>query len=378
METVQPQTHSNQQKQPSQAQKLLKRAAQVAVANAIGKKVALGALKVGLWVAAIALGLFLIIGLIWVLGGTIATILQPPKQEPGELTNVGTIASVKYAEYINEAAQKHRVAPELIASVIRQESDFQKNAQNPRSGASGLMQLLPPTAKEMGLKGDIFDPKANIMAGTKYLAYLLERYKNHENQVSLALAGYNAGMGNVDKDLKAGGDGIPNFAETQQYVKNVLSYQAQYKSLVMDGKIQLTGGTMGGSSPHKYPQKNANTAGVDPWRFYNRQCTSYVAWKLNDAGIPFHNTMKGGRFSNAENWDDNAKKLGYKVNKTPKPGAVAQWDAGAFGHSHFGHVAYVTKVEGTNITIEEYNYRPYSFSQRIIPSSLVSNYIHFQ
>lgn len=133
----------------------------------------------------------------------------------------------------------------------------------------------------------------------------------------------------------------------------------------------------GGSGADKYP-KNASTSGVDAWGFYNRQCTSFVAWRLNDAGTSFHNTMKGGRFSNATNWANNAKKLGYKVNNKPAVGAIAQWNDGAFGHSGYGHVAYVTAANGSKITIEEYNYKKYSFSRRTLPVSQVSNYIHFQ
>ncbi|GGA47194.1 secretion protein [Kroppenstedtia guangzhouensis] len=133
-----------------------------------------------------------------------------------------------------------------------------------------------------------------------------------------------------------------------------------------------------GSSPTAYPYRNASVTGVDAWKFYNRQCTSFVAWRLNDAGIPFHNHMKGGRFGNATNWDVNARQIGgIKVNKTPAPGAVAQWKAGNHA-SQFGHVAYVTEVKGDQITIEEYNYKPYSFSRRTLPASQPSYYLHFK
>ena len=131
-------------------------------------------------------------------------------------------------------------------------------------------------------------------------------------------------------------------------------------------------------SPHTaYPYKNASVVGVDAWAFYNRQCTSFVAWRLNDAGIPFHNHMKGAHFSNATNWDVNARQIGIKVNKTPAPGAVAQWKAGNHA-SKYGHVAYVTEVKGDQVTIEEYNYKPYSFSRRTVPASQPSYYLHFK
>ncbi|SFS32264.1 CHAP domain-containing protein [Marininema halotolerans] len=126
-----------------------------------------------------------------------------------------------------------------------------------------------------------------------------------------------------------------------------------------------------------YPFKYASTGGVDAWGFYNRQCTSFVAWRMNQHGKSFTNMMRGGRWGDAKHWDDNARALGYPVNRTPKAGAIAQWNAGN-GASRFGHVAYVKSVNGSSITIEEYNYDPrYGYSSRTIPASSVSNFIHF-
>lgn len=305
-------------------------------------------------------------GLFYVMVGTFTALFGPAAYEPPAIpSEVGTISSVQYADYINAAAKKYKVSPALIAAVIQQESRFYNMAFNPRTQASGLMQLVPGTWKEMGVK-DPFNAKQNIDGGTKYLAYLLERY---DNNVELALAGYNAGPGNVSRY-----DGIPPFPETQAYVPAVLSYQKQYDKMVKeDGQIQFVSG--GGAD--KYPYKTANTSGADRWGFYIRQCTSFVAWRLNEAGISFHNTMKGGRFGNAENWADNARQLGYTVNNKPAVGAVAQWKAGNHA-SKFGHVAYVTAVDGSKITIEEYNYKRFSYSRRTLPASQVSNYIHFQ
>lgn len=126
-----------------------------------------------------------------------------------------------------------------------------------------------------------------------------------------------------------------------------------------------------------YPFKDASTSGIDPWGFYNRQCTSFVAWRLNQDGIDFSNTMKGGKFSNASNWDDNARKIGFLVNDQPAVGAVAQWNPGAQGVGSAGHVAYVTEVNGDQVTVEEYNWEvDYGFSKRTINASEVSNFIH--
>ncbi|MFC4077509.1 CHAP domain-containing protein [Salinithrix halophila] len=125
-----------------------------------------------------------------------------------------------------------------------------------------------------------------------------------------------------------------------------------------------------------YPFKFASTVGVDAWGFYNRQCTSFVAWRMNQHGKRFANTMGGGRWGNATNWDNNARRLGYRVNRTPRVGAIAQWDAGN-QTGGFGHVAYVTAVKGSSVTVEEYNYNTrFGFGRRTVSAGSVSNYIH--
>ncbi len=119
---------------------------------------------------------------------------------------------------IIEASEKYEVDPNLIKAVIRQESNFNAYAES-SAGAQGLMQIMPLTAKSLGVT-DSFDIEQNVDAGSKYLDQLLERYNNDEE---LALAAYNAGPSNVDKY-----SGIPPFEETENYVENVLSYKQKY------------------------------------------------------------------------------------------------------------------------------------------------------
>jgi soluble lytic murein transglycosylase-like protein len=110
---------------------------------------------------------------------------------------------------IFEVAENQGVDPRFVHAVIWQESKYDAHARS-HAGAQGLMQLMPATAKRFGCEHPD-DPEENITAGTKYLSWLLKRFSGN---VELALAGYNAGEGSVDKY-----DGIPPFNETQNYVK---------------------------------------------------------------------------------------------------------------------------------------------------------------
>ena len=120
----------------------------------------------------------------------------------------------KYATHIKKAADTYNLPEKLIASVMKQESNFD-SAVTSHAGATGLMQLMPATAKYLGVQ-DATDPEQNIMGGAKYLRQMLDQF---DNNISVALAAYNAGPGNVRKY-----DGIPPFKETTNYVKKVLNY----------------------------------------------------------------------------------------------------------------------------------------------------------
>lgn len=153
---------------------------------------------------------------------------------------------------IQQAAQTHGVSSGLIKAVMHTESGFNTRARSP-VGAQGLMQLMPATAKRFNVS-NAYDPQQSIMAGARYLAWLLKRFNGN---TSLALAGYNAGEGNVAKY-----GGIPPFRETQDYVRRVTS---RYNNLYSGGVSSASG-------------NNSNTAQI--------VATNYAPSTSNAATLP--------------------------------------------------------------------------------------------
>lgn len=162
----------------------------------------------------------------------------------------GSSYSGKFAPIINQAAAKYGVDPALIAGIIKQESQFNPNARS-GVGATGLMQLMPATARSMGVK-NAYDPTQNIMGGTKYIAQMLRKYNGN---IETALRAYNAGPGNV-----ANGKAY-KFKETNDYVRKVTANYQGYKSGSMSyanagSSVAMTAGASAGAKAASYYLNN--------------------------------------------------------------------------------------------------------------------------
>jgi soluble lytic murein transglycosylase-like protein len=164
-------------------------------------------------------------------------------------------------EFVRQAASKYQLDPDFVASVIKAESNFNPHARS-RKGAQGLMQLMPQTASQLGVK-DAFDPQANVEAGTAHLNALLNQYHNDPIK---ALAAYNAGSHRVQQY-----HGVPPYRETRAYVAKIIRdfnsrKRAELKVLAAAGRnaVARAGSTVLNSKtarkqvPQQAPQEEAS------------------------------------------------------------------------------------------------------------------------
>ena len=143
-----------------------------------------------------------------------------PRKKPTGASSKDPARYSRYNGLIGEAARLYQLPESFIRAVMRVESDFNPTVVS-RAGAMGLMQLMPRTARSMGVS-DPFDARQNIHGGARYLRILANRFKG---DLVLTVAAYNAGEGAVEKYK-----GIPPYKETQRYVRRVLKHYYAYRS----------------------------------------------------------------------------------------------------------------------------------------------------
>ncbi len=141
--------------------------------------------------------------------------------QPGPTLGRVVVPSAQIDKLVSANAASWNVDPDLVKAVIANESGFNANATS-STGAQGLMQLEPATAASVGVT-DPYDPAQNVAGGTRYLRGLLDSFHGDPR---LAVAAYNAGPGAVEKY-----NGVPPYAETQNYVQNVLASYAKYRAV---------------------------------------------------------------------------------------------------------------------------------------------------
>ncbi|QRV02068.1 transglycosylase SLT domain-containing protein [Arcanobacterium phocisimile] len=294
----------------------------------------------------------------------------------------------QYAKYVLDAGSIcPEVTPSIIAAQIDTESGWNPRAQSP-VGAQGISQFMPGTWASVGRDGngdgkaDPFDPADAIISQGHYMCGQVDALKRHglSGSIDLALAAYNAGLGNVLTF-----HGIPPFAETQNYVKRIKELAATKYAVVSAGSV----GGAGDDYPWKDLVRDAagNVTGVYntpnyETRYYFGNCTDFVFWRVNrDMGVTYQGketqwhytypflTPAGG---NGGQWGDPGNMPGWGTVRAPeqaKPGDVISFKPGAFGSSaQFGHVAYVSSVapDGT-ITTE--NYGGGEYFVRVLPEN---------
>lgn len=153
-------------------------------------------------------------------------VLVAPPPAPSRAAGTATVtqdsgAWLQYRDLIQASAARFQLDPALLRAVINAESGYNPNAMS-RRGAGGLMQLMPTTARRLGV-ANVFDPAENVAGGARYLVELMQRF---DNDLDLTLAAYNAGEGAVLKY----GRRIPPYRETTEYVAKVVRYYRQYRA----------------------------------------------------------------------------------------------------------------------------------------------------
>ncbi|PWB33922.1 lytic transglycosylase [Pseudomonas sp. SDI] len=152
--------------------------------------------------------------------------------EPNVTVAIGAqpqlITGMPYAELIAAAAQANDLPAALIHAVVQAESRYNPNARSPK-GAGGLMQLMPGTARELGVS-NVLDPAANLQGGARYLKKMLTLF---DNDIELAVAAYNAGP----EAVLSRGRVVPPFAETRRYVPTVLRQYRRLQGLALDAPL---------------------------------------------------------------------------------------------------------------------------------------------
>ncbi|MDJ0318881.1 CHAP domain-containing protein [Arthrobacter antibioticus] len=286
-----------------------------------------------------------------------------------EPVKAGTIPN-GWAPLVEKAAADSGVPSSVLAAQLETESGWNPRAVSP-AGAQGLSQFIPGTWASYGGGKDPFDPAAAITAQGAYMKDLLGQVgpvatSSGQPALSLALAGYNAGVGRI---FQFGG--IPPYEETQNYVVKILSLAQKYAQngdtpgTTVEPPSSCSGvsgsndsvSEAGDDYPWKNTEHNANNTITG---FAYRNCTDF-AWHriMGQLGFTNQSTMNATRLGpgHGGQWGAAWKRVGWEVSMTPKVGAVIWYAPNANGVGEYGHVAIVKAINPDGTVVEEgYNF----------------------
>jgi surface antigen len=279
----------------------------------------------------------------------------------------------QYQQTLSQAAADTGISETLLAAQIEQESGWDPNAVS-HVGARGLAQFMPATWAQYGQGADPFDPEAAIVAQARYMADLYDQVgslaANDEDRIRFALAAYNAGPGAV---LNAGG--VPPYPETQRYVQTITAAAGASAGISRCSGVLVGDLNIDGVGVDDYPYREpVGAAGWSSPRsafgHVPRQCTDFVAWRLNqamgwtpesDERPPFSFATLGVGYGpgqrGAGSWHQILPQVsGISFHRdSAQPGDIAWWGYSDVGGG-YGHVGFVAAVQGDHAIIEHYNY----------------------
>lgn len=309
-----------------------------------------------------------------------------------EPVKAGTIPN-GWGPLVDKAAKESGIPASILAAQLETESGWNPKAVSP-AGAQGLSQFIPGTWASYGSGKDPFDPAAAIHAQGAYMKALLGQVQKVASSsgkpaVSLALAGYNAGVGRV---FQYGG--IPPYEETQNYVAKILTLAQKY---AQNGKApattvapptSCTGLSVSNAAVSKagddYPWKGTIHNANNPVSgFAYRNCTDFAWWRvMGQLGITDQTKMNATRLGPGDggDWGLKWQQVGWTVSKTPKVGAVIWYARHANGVGSYGHVAIVKAINPDGTVVEEgYNFGmppTGQYYKRTIAASYPSGYLY--
>lgn len=341
--------------------------------------------KASLLLLAVAMPLVLVV-VILVVGS--ASSLAPAQASPGQCTIEG-FASDKvpngWGGAVEKAAKSSKIPPAVLSAQLEAESSWNPQAMS-AAGAQGLAQFMPDTWATWGNGGNVFDPLQAIAAQGRFMGNLMETLApiakdTGADPLALALAGYNAGPGAVQKF-----HGIPPWVETQDYVPAIMQAAAGKYAGACTPTQAVLGGVDTSGKGDDYPWPEGPVGVNNPITHFNyRECVDFAWYRLlqgvGTPNPPFKYDSLAIQPGSAGTWKAAWDRQGWATGPSPQPGAIIWYAPGSPGvHPVYGHVAVVKAVNPDGTVVEEgYNFLPgadHAYYTRTIQAGTASAYLY--